>query len=651
MIPFNKGIFKAPKYSSFDLSHDNKLTYGFGDLIPAYWTVMFPGDRVRTDVGFLTRFAPMLAPVMQRFDLTIDWHFVPMRLILGESTAEQFFNLSNPDNPGSLPRLALSRYMPVVSDKNLLDYLDYPQVSNLYEAFKKSLLNPSSGVEYANGSFTFNMFTSSDANDGTYLGVYGTTADRVTKMTFFSPIGGNDGTLYVSIEPSDGTLKGLLAWVSTKYGIGNLAKASMWSLSEICERVGSDAATEVREYYNYLWNFLWESVVENGDIDASGFNHWPLWFRFYFTSQLVTSQQTFSFNDLPLRAYWRIVFDWYVDNSLYSTTSGNIYADWFTDSGTSFDFADRYLDIRSWDNNNVTRFDLYKPYKRNFAKDYFTSAFVSPQMGSDVLIPVNGTIADLRQANWLQKLKERLAWIGSKRYKDVNKGIFNVDSSDSRLDRAEVLSRHVTSLDIQTVVQTNQGDVDTALKTPIGNMSGMSNTRGGSFGCDYLAEEHGVLMCLVSVRPRSSYPTAVKRELFKTSPYEFLWPQFAQLGEQSIENRELYSDFDKNITATNKDTYLDKYKQEFGFQRRYGEYMFEFDTVHGLFRNSMDYWHDGRQFNTIPSLSQEFLEIDSEVNDLNRIFAVESDPMPIYQYLYFDIKAVRPLPRYINYDL
>lgn len=155
MIPFNKGLFKAPKYSSFELHHDNKMSFGIGDLIPAYWNIMFPGDRFRTDVGFLARFAPMLAPVMQRFDLTIDWHFVPMRLILGERKSEEFFNLHNPDNPGMLSHLDAPSYLSYLGSKNLLDYLGYPQFDNLWDAFKRSILEGQSTV----GGSDFSMPT------------------------------------------------------------------------------------------------------------------------------------------------------------------------------------------------------------------------------------------------------------------------------------------------------------------------------------------------------------------------------------------------------------------------------------------------------------------------------------------------------------
>lgn len=334
---------------------------------------------------------------------------------------------------------------------------------------------------------------------------------------------------------------------------------------------------------------------------------------------------------------------------MFKTSTGNIYGEYVLDN--NFDFNEVALEVPSWDDSSFTSFNIYLPYKRNFAKDYFTSSFVSPQSGSDVQIPQNGTIAELRQANWMQKLKERLAWIGP-RYKDIAKGIFNVDSSDARLDRVEVLSRNVTPLDIQTVVQTSQGDVNSALQASLGNLGGMSNTKGGSFGCDYIAEEHGIIMCLVSVRPKVAYQNAVRRELFKVRPYSFLWPQFAQLGEQEVLNKELYLDYDRNLPNAASDTDINNHLNGvFGWQRRYGEYMFSFDEVHGEFRRSMDYWHDSRNFNTTPSLSQNFLEISPDTNDLNRIFAVEDDENPIYFYCYFDIESVRPLPRYINYDL
>lgn len=647
MIPFNKGIFKAPKYSSFDLSHDNKLTFAIGDLIPAYWSIMYPGDRFRTDVGFLSRFAPMLAPVMQRFDLTIDWHFVPMRLILGEKFSERFFNLHNPDSPESLRTMIPHDYSRVLMNKNLLDYLGYPQFDELQEEFRNSLLNDSydsrfsvSETESYNASVLFNPFDTIPA----FQNVFGLV------------LRGNPQFVSAGVaSPSyalPGSIKTLPLFIASEIGLPSSISQFIFSFDDLLKHTDVSISEWTRRYIQYIWDLLIESLSSNYEPFQAFEENWPRFVKFACLSIHETpAEGTPTFNDLPLKAYWRIVFDWYVDNTLFYTESGNIYGEYLegpTPLPQTADFG--VLPIPSWDNSTVYSFDLLKPYKRNFAKDYFTSCFVSPQAGSDVKIPVNGSIADLRQANWLQKLKERLAWIGP-RYKDVNKGIFNIDSSDARLDRTEVLSRGNHQLDIQTVVQTNQAQVNEALQTPIGSLSGMSNTRGGSFGCDYLAEEHGIIMCLVSVRPKTSYLNAVRKDLFKSSPYTFLWPQFAQLGEQEVLNKELYCDFDKYNSLSSSESYKGQLEGVFGFQRRYGEYMFSFSELHGLFRSSMDNWHASRRFNTTPTLSQSFLEINPVVSDLNRIFAVEDDDNPVYLYMYFDITSVRPLPRYINYDL
>jgi hypothetical protein len=51
--------------------------------------------------------------------------------------------------------------------------------------------------------------------------------------------------------------------------------------------------------------------------------------------------------------------------------------------------------------------------------------------------------------------------------------------------------------------------------------------------------------------------------------------------------------------------------------------------VAGDFRNTLDYWHLGRIFNTAPTLSQEFIEMDTEDMDA-RIFAVNSTEDNLY---------------------
>lgn len=71
----------VPNRSLFNLSCQNLLTFGFGELIPTYTRELLPGDHFKIRQSFNTRFLALLAPIMHRVSLYNSWFFVPYRLL------------------------------------------------------------------------------------------------------------------------------------------------------------------------------------------------------------------------------------------------------------------------------------------------------------------------------------------------------------------------------------------------------------------------------------------------------------------------------------------------------------------------------------------------------------------------------------------
>lgn len=118
-----------PGYNRFDLTHDVKLSCNMGQLIPICVMDLVPGDKVNIGCESLIRFAPLIAPVMHRMDVTMHYFFVPNR-ILWESW-EQFITQQGgePFSPSSeLPAFPFV----TISESNyggsgsLADYLGIP---------------------------------------------------------------------------------------------------------------------------------------------------------------------------------------------------------------------------------------------------------------------------------------------------------------------------------------------------------------------------------------------------------------------------------------------------------------------------------------------------------------------------------------------
>jgi len=122
---------------------------------------------------------------------------------------------------------------------------------------------------------------------------------------------------------------------------------------------------------------------------------------------------------------------------------------------------------------------------------------------------------------------------------------------------------------------------------------------------------------------------------------DYFWPEFQNLGEQAVLNRELYlQPYDlagspqSKAAADNIGT--------FGYQSRYAEYRYNQSTVHGDFRKSLNFWHLGRIFSNLPQLNQSFIESDPS----NRIFAVnDPDVHHLWIQMYHNVQAIRPIPK------
>jgi len=78
---FNSIKLTKPQKNSFDLSHDVKLSTKMGQLTPILTLECVPGDKFNLGCESLVRFAPLIAPVMHRMDVSMHYFFVPNRIV------------------------------------------------------------------------------------------------------------------------------------------------------------------------------------------------------------------------------------------------------------------------------------------------------------------------------------------------------------------------------------------------------------------------------------------------------------------------------------------------------------------------------------------------------------------------------------------
>ncbi|EMR0233389.1 hypothetical protein CMT79_16290 [Elizabethkingia anophelis] len=238
------------------------------------------------------------------------------------------------------------------------------------------------------------------------------------------------------------------------------------------------------------------------------------------------------------------------------------------------------------------------------------------------------TVNDLRRAFKLQEWLEKNGRAGS-RYAESILSFFGVKTSDGRLQRPEFLGGNKSPIMISEVLQQSATDST----TPQGNMAGHGIGIGKDGGFSRFFEEHGYVIGLMSVIPKTSYSQGIPRHFSKSDKFDYFWPQFEHIGEQPVYNKEIFA---KNIDAYDSEAV-------FGYLPRYSEYKFSPSTVHGDFKDDLYFWHLGRIFDTDkpPVLNQSFIECDK--NALSRIFAVEDDTDKFYCHLYQKITAKRKM--------
>ena len=261
------------------------------------------------------------------------------------------------------------------------------------------------------------------------------------------------------------------------------------------------------------------------------------------------------------------------------------------------------------------------------SSDTSVGAYLSPNNFQVNVDEMGVSINDLRTSNALQRWFERNARSGS-RYIEQILSHFGVRSSDARLQRPQFLGGGRVPVSVSEVLQTSSTDET----SPQANMAGHGISASVNHGFTRYFEEHGYIIGIMSVMPRTGYQQGIPKDFRKFDNMDFYFPEFAHLGEQEIKNEELYlSQYDADNAGT------------FGYTPRYAEYKYSLNEAHGDFRGNMAFWHLNRIFTEKPNLNTAFVEC----NPSNRVFATaETSDDKYWIQLYQDIKALRLMPKY-----
>ena len=263
------------------------------------------------------------------------------------------------------------------------------------------------------------------------------------------------------------------------------------------------------------------------------------------------------------------------------------------------------------------------------------SATVKPLIYADLTQATSATINQLRQSFQIQKLLERDAR-GGTRYTEILRSHFGVTSPDARLQRPEYLGGGSTPINISPIAQTS-GTGQTGQTTPQGNLAAMGTYLANGHGFTQSFVEHGYVIGIVSVRADLTYQQGLRRHWSRSTRYDFYFPVFAMLGEQSVLNKEIYVRGDSNDNNV------------FGYQERWAEYRYNPSEITGLFRSTasgtIDPWHYAQKFTSLPTLNSTFIQ-DNPPLARNLAVGNLANGQQFLLDAFFSNQAARPLPMY-----
>lgn len=393
----------------------------------------------------------------------------------------------------------------------------------------------------------------------------------------------------------------------------------------------------------------------------------------------IESGKTVTHNVLPLRAYNKIIKDWFQDENLVAPPairkgdSGDLVADFvLRRRGKRHDYFTSCLPFMQkgepvplpvgtsapvFSNANPAGVPKFAQATDPSESNQFISQAEGgsksvryPGIGSDAVLQWaagidQGLYADLSQATGatinmlrtsfqIQKLLERDAR-GGTRYTEHLRASWGVVSPDFRLQRAEYLGGGTTSVNINPVAQTSGTGAYTG--TPQGNLAAFGTSLGSSGFTGHFTE-HGYVIGLACVRADLTYQQGLRRMWSRSTRYDHYIPVFAYLGEQAVLQKEIYVTGDPAKDDT-----------VFGYQERWADYRYFPSMITGLFRSTnptpLDAWHLSQKFTAPPTLNESFI---SENPPMERVLAVGAEAAGQHFIVdsFFDMKCTRLMPMY-----
>lgn len=592
---------RKPARAKFDLSHERKMSIPYGALVPTFVSEVLPGDSFQVDSKILARFQAMLAPPMHKVNVYTHFFYVRNAIMSRNWTRFISYQGNRPQvsiNASSSPFFFLKNAISAVvngaagnaaKDGSLLDYLQFPTA-------------PNDTVFVAPGVAWYDDLRISAYLPLAYQRIWN---DFFRDQNFTRPLFDEDGTAdRNSAETS---------WFDITTDFNNTVIPD----PEAASITTSTAIVELLKL------------------------RWRAWEKDYLTSALPYANQGIGDPRIPITVP---VGGLGVTTAVGTPTPG-VVATFGKTGGIQYPGS----------NGNPTDLGGF-------------------------------TLSALRVGAALKRWLENTAR-GGTRYTEQLWHRWFVKSDDESRMSAEYLGGGCQPMIISEVVTTAPA-TPTQVNVPAGYLAGHGVSYGETNRFTKKFKEHGIVMGITSVIPRTSYLYSMPRAFMRSEPLDFATPEFANIGEQAVLGSEVFFKLATTLASASVPTYtaggavqayqgvVSRFPMGYsaiggyngfdlqndnpegsvvgniwGFQSRYAEYKYIPDTVHGLFRSTLAFWHFGRYLSPGALLNNAFVTSNPKMDN----FAVlpsngavgQYNQHPILLNVYNRVSVVRSLP-YFN---
>lgn len=241
------------------------------------------------------------------------------------------------------------------------------------------------------------------------------------------------------------------------------------------------------------------------------------------------------------------------------------------------------------------------------------------------------TIQALRQSIAVQHILEADARGGTRDVEAIQNR-WGVTVPDFRLQRPEYLGGQTFSFDGHIVPQTSATTDD----SPQGNLAQFSDTL-THFNITHSFQEHGVMMILISARSNITYQQGLAKELSYKTRFDFYQPEFSNLGEVAVKNKEIFFQDD---TGSNNNPFG---YNEYGYELRYTKNRVSAE-MRSNYAQSLDVRHMADDYLNLPSLNGAWIQNNTPIDRNLAVSQAVGDPIELS--LLATGKISRTLPMY-----